>query len=232
MIARAYRKALITVGGNATLLRAMAFLWKAIPYRPRRGVTFLFIKAVLFEKRLLKIDEQTEITPIKDLGSLAYWGFPKVDLDRFILTVDGAVDRPLSLSWPEVQALPRTDRQVRMDCVGGFRNNSVMAGVPVEYLLDLAEVSPQARRVVFHCLDGYYVSLELEDLREGEAFLASTTNGEELSKFGFPLRLAMPGKYGYQWAKWVHRLEVVTDGRKGYWAQLGLPDRGDVGDVW
>ena len=44
--------------------------------------------------------------------------------------------------------------------------------------------------------------------------------------------MAIPGKYGYQWAKWVQRLEVVTDGRKGYWAELGLSDRGDVGDVW
>ena len=105
-------------------------------------------------------------------------------------------------------------------------------GVGVSQLLDMAGVSEQARRVVFHCLDGYYVSLEIKDLRDREAFLASTTNGEELPKFGFPLRLAMPRKYGYQWAKWVNRLEVVTDDRKGYWAKLGLPDRGDVGDVW
>ena len=53
-----------------------------------------------------------------------------------------------------------------------------------------------------------------------------------MPKFGFPLRLAMPGKYGYQWAKWIQRLEVVTDDRKGYWAELGLSDRGDVGDAW
>ena len=143
------------------MLRAMAFLWKAIPYKARRGVTFLFIKTVLFEKRLLKIEEQTEVTPIKDLGSLAYWGIPKVDLNSFLLTVDGAVDRPLSMSWQDLMALPRVKRQVRMDCVGGFRNNSIMAGVAVQHLLDLAGVSLQARRVVFHCLDGYYVSLEL-----------------------------------------------------------------------
>ncbi len=232
MIARAYRKALIAVSGNATVLRGMAFLWKAIPYKARRGVTALFIKTVLFEKRLLKIDDQNEITPIKDLGSLAYWGVPEVDLDSFRLTIDGAVDRTLSLSWQDLMALPRVERQVRMDCVGGFRNNSIMGGVAVQELLDRAGVSPKARRAVFHCLDGYYVSLELQDLGEREAFLAGTVNGEELPKFGYPLRLAIPGKYGYQWAKWVHRLEVVTDGRKGYWARLGLSDRGDVGDVW
>ena len=107
-----------------------------------------------------------------------------------------------------------------------------MAGVSVQHLLDQAGVSPQARRAVFHCLDGYYVSLELQDLREREAFLVHTTNGEKLPKFGYHLRLAVPGKYGYQWAKWVQRLEVATDGREGYWAELGLSDRGDVGDAW
>ena len=81
MIARVYRNALINMSGNATVLRAMAFLWKAIPYKPRRGVTFLFIKTVLLEKWLLKIEEQTEITPIEDLGSLVYWGVPEVALN-------------------------------------------------------------------------------------------------------------------------------------------------------
>ena len=232
MIARAYRKALITVVGNTTLLRFLAFLWKMIAFRARRGVTFLFIKTVLWEKRLIKIDEQTEITAIKELGSLAYWSFPTIDINDFHLIVDGAVGRPLSLSWPELKALHLVDRRVRMDCVGGFRNNTVMTGVSVSQLLDMAGVSERAQRVVFHCLDGYYVSLEIKDLRDKEAFLASTTNGEELPKFGFPLRLAIPRKYGYQWAEWVHRLEVVKDNRKGYWANLGLSDRGDVGDVW
>jgi hypothetical protein len=47
-----------------------------------------------------------------------------------------------------------------------------------------------------------------------------------------PLRLAIPGKYGYQWAKWVVRIELVADDRKGHWAKLGLPDRGDICDAW
>ena len=72
----------------------------------------------------------------------------------------------------------------------------------------------------------------MSDILEKDPFLAYAINGQEAPKFGFPLRLAIPGKYGYQWAKWVVRVELVTDQRKGYWAQLGLPDRGDVGDVW
>ena len=68
---------------------------------------------------MLKIDDQTETTVIKDPGSLAYWGFPKVDINTFSLTVDGAVDHTLSLSWPDLKALHLVNRQVRMDCVGG-----------------------------------------------------------------------------------------------------------------
>ena len=130
-----------------------------IPCRARRGVTFLFIKTVLWEKKMLKIDDQTAITLIKDLCSLAYWGFPKVDINTFSLTVDGAVESPLSLSWPDLQAMHLVNRQVRMDCVGGFRNTNVMTGVAISQLLDMAVVSEQARRAVCQCLDGYNVSL-------------------------------------------------------------------------
>jgi len=69
-------------------------------------------------------------------------------------------------------------------------------------------------------------------LLEREAFLAYTVNGERIPMYGYPLRLAIPGKYGYQWAKWVVRIELVADTRKGYWAHLGLPDRADLGEVW
>ena len=69
-------------------------------------------------------------------------------------------------------------------------------------------------------------------LLERDAFLAYSVNGEAVPKLGYPLRLAIPGSYGYQWAKWVVRIELVSDDRMGHWAKLGLPDRGDIGDAW
>ncbi len=132
----------------------------------------------------------------------------------------------------QLQALPGVSRQVRQDCVGGFRNNSIMTGVALQTLLDISGVDSDARRAVFHCADGYYSSLELNELLDREAFLAYEINHQKISQFGYPLRLVAPGKYGYQWAKWVRRIELVPDQRKGHWARLGLPDRGDVGDIW
>ena len=123
-------------------------------------------------------------------------------------------------------------REVRMDCVGGFRNKSIMDGIPLAILLERADLRPTARRAIFHCADGYYTSISLADLAERRAFLAHRVNGEAVGRPGYPLRLAVPGKYGYKWAKWLVRIELVADERKGYWERLGLPDRADVGDIW
>ena len=232
MIAYAFRRLIITVGNNRAVLRILYYIWRAFPYRPRRLVTALFIKSVLFQKRAFRVDRQNDITPMKLLGSLSFWGVPQVDLASYRLEVDGTVEKPTSFSLDQIRQLPTSAREVRMDCVGGFRNNTVMEGTSVQALLDRTGYLPETRRVVFHCADGYYVSIDSQELLERDAFIAYSVNGEAIPKFGYPLRLAVPGKYGYQWAKWLVRIELVSDERKGYWAQLGLPDRADVGDAW
>ena len=42
---------------------------------------------------------------------------------------------------------------------------------------------------------------------------------------GLGLRVA-PGKYGYKWAKWVVRIELVAGSPKGYWEQRGCQGHG------
>ncbi|MCH8224697.1 MAG: molybdopterin-dependent oxidoreductase [Chloroflexi bacterium] len=226
------RKAMITVGGSRTALRAMYYPWRVMPYPIRRGATALFITLVLAAKRLFRVDGQNELTPATLMGSLSFWGVPEIDLNQYSLTIDGAVAQARTLSIDQLRAQPSCSRLVRMDCVGGFRNNSIMDGVLLRQLLQESGVEPGARRAVFHCADGYRVALDLEDLLGKEAFLAYSFNGEETARFGFPLRLAIPGKYGYQWAKWVTRIELVAREPKGYWGNLGLPDRADIGDRW
>ena len=232
MIDQPFRKLIITVGGNRTLLRVLYYMWRAFPYSSRRWVTALFIKTVLLLKKVFRVDSQNDLTPINLLGYLSFWGVPKVDLSSYRLDVVGTVEEPKSLTFEQIKQLPSSARNVRMDCVGGFRNNTVMESVSLQAVLDLTGYRLETRRAVFHCADGYYVSIDIKELLERDAFLAYSVNGEAIPKFGYPLRLAVPGKYGYQWAKWVVRIELVADDRKGYWAQLGLPDRADIGDAW
>ena len=227
-----FRSLIIRVGSSRRGLRLFYYPWIVLPYPLRRIAAACFIVSVLLFKKLLRVERQNALTPMEKLGTLSFWGVPEVDLASYRLEVTGAVREPVSFSFDEIRALPWVSRQVRQDCVGGFRNNSVMEGVPLSTILERAGVLPVARRTVFHCADGYDSSIEITDLLERDAFLAYRVNGEAVPQFGYPLRLAIPGKYGYQWAKWIVNIELVTDRRKGYWARLGLPDRGDLGDFW
>ena len=105
--------------------------------------------------------------------------------------------------------------------VAGFNKASKSAGL-----------SPDANAAVFHCADEYITALQVSDLLSGNALMAYALNGKRVDRFGYPLRLAAPGMYGYKWAKWLIRIELVEDFPKGYWEKKGLPRRGKIGDVW
>ncbi|MCK5438511.1 MAG: molybdopterin-dependent oxidoreductase [Gemmatimonadetes bacterium] len=205
-------------------------IYMAVPPPLRRHVAAGYIRVTLFLKRVTRVEEQTELTPVGDAGTLSFWGVPEVDVATFSLSVEGAVERPRSFDHEELMALPSVDELVRMDCVGGFRNNTYMRGVRLDTLFETVGPAPGARRAVFHCADDYFESITLDDLRRHDAFLAYSVNGSAVPHLGYPLRLAIPGKYGYKWPKWVTRIEIVSDVRMGYWPERGLPDRGNVGD--
>ena len=212
-------------------LKLSYYVFIVLPYPLRRVAAAIFILAVLAMKKLTGVEHHNELTPLDEVGTLSFWGVPRVDAPT-TLTIDGEVGNPVELRYDVLLELPAVEREVRMDCVGGFRNNTVMKGVPMAHLFDLVEVRRSARRAVFHCADGYFESIPLLELLQHEAFLAYSVNGEHVARLGHPLRLAIPGKYGYKWPKWVERIELVGNERKGHWESKGLPDRANVGDVW
>ena len=212
------------------VLRTAHAIYMAVPPPLRRHVASVYIGFTLALKRVFRVEEQTQLTPLEDVGTLSFWGVPEVDIATFSLSVEGAVEHPRTFDHEELIALPSVDELVRMDCVGGFRNNTRMSGVRLDTLLDIVVPAPEAQRVVFHCADDYFESITLADLRDHDAFLAYSVNGGAVPHLGYPLRLAIPGKYGYKWPKWVTRIEIVADDRKGYWPDRGLPDRANVGD--
>jgi len=46
--------------------------------------------------------------------------------------------------------------------------------------------------------------------------------------YGFPLRLVVPGKYGYKSALWVTRLRFTVKKEMGFWEKRGFSDSADV----
>ena len=217
---------------NRILLKAIWVIWIALPYPVRKRVTTEGIRVLLVLKRAIGIFRQVELTPPGKIFTLSFWGDPHLDSEQFNLTtVEGRVARSLSISFGALKTYPVVDRQITMDCVGGLRNNMMMRGVSLAALLEPAEPRPDADTAIFHRADGYFTTHPLADLIETDALLAYEINGQEAPVHGFPLRLVAPKKYGYQWAKWVVKVEPASGSPLGYWEQRGLPNRAWVGDI-
>lgn len=160
---------------------------------------------------------------------LHYGTVPSVDLARWRFSVTGRVDQLLSLTWDDLQALPRRETVCDIHCVTRWsRYDNVFEGVPVQSLLQMARVSPSARYVLVHAEQDYTTNLPLADLDRPENLLALRHNGEALTpEHGGPVRLLVPHLYLWKSAKWVTGLELLAEDEPGFWEQNGYHMRGN-----
>ncbi len=149
---------------------------------------------------------------------------PAIDPVTYRLTIDGEVNRPLSLSMTDLQKLPFTDMVIRHVCVEGWAAIVQWGGVRLRDLMAIAQPSAQAKYVYFYSADGYYESWDLDSVMHPQTLMAYQKNGQPLEiDYGAPLRLASPIKLGYKLSKWVTRIELtsVLGQKRGYWEDLG-----------
>lgn len=162
---------------------------------------------------------------------------PAVDPATWVLKVTGMVDREVELSFSELLAKPLVERHVTIACVsnnvgGDLIGNARWLGWPVRELLALAGPRPGADMVLSRSADGWTAGTPLEVLSDGrDALLAIGMNGEPLPlEHGFPVRLVVPGLYGYVSAtKWVTQLKVTRFADDvAYWTPRGWSERGPI----
>jgi DMSO/TMAO reductase YedYZ molybdopterin-dependent catalytic subunit len=167
----------------------------------------------------------------------AYAALLAKDFADWRLKVDGLVAQPLELSLAQLRAMPARTQITRHDCVEGWSAIGQWKGVRLSYLLNLAQMKPQARFVVFHCLDRmdkndesslYYESVDLDDALHEQTILAWELNGKPVPvENGAPLRARIERQLGYKHAKYLHRVELVGDleeiagGQGGFWEDRG-----------
>ncbi len=162
---------------------------------------------------------------------------PRLDAGTWSLTIDGMVERPLTLTYEELLAMPLTERYVTIACVsnevgGRLVGNAKWTGVPLRDLLDRVGVRPGASQVVGRSFDGWtagFPTLWLEGEGAG-ALVAVGMNGRPLNAdHGFPARLIVPGLFGYVSAtKWLTNIELTTLDFDGYWVPLGWAKNGPI----
>jgi DMSO/TMAO reductase YedYZ molybdopterin-dependent catalytic subunit len=160
---------------------------------------------------------------------LHYGTVPSVDLRTWRFEVGGAVERPLSLSWDEIVALPMRETACDIHCVTRWsRYDNAFEGVPVELLLRRAAVKPDAAFVLVRAEQGFTTNLPLEDLDRPANLLALRHNGEPLPpEHGGPVRLLVPHLYFWKSAKWVTGFELLVEDSPGFWERNGYHMRGD-----
>ncbi len=178
------------------------------------------------------------ITPNRDFYRIdTALTVPAVDPDTWLLKVTGMVDRDVQLTFADLMAKPLTERHITIACVsnnvgGNLIGNARWLGWPVRDLLALAGPQPGADMVLSRSTDGWTAGTPLEVLTDNRhALLAVGMNGEPLPlEHGFPVRLVVPGLYGYVSAtKWLTELKVTRFADDaGYWTPRGWSERGPI----
>jgi DMSO/TMAO reductase YedYZ molybdopterin-dependent catalytic subunit len=155
---------------------------------------------------------------------------PEVDVRTWRLTVAGSVDRPMTLSFDDLLTRPLVERDITLACVsnevgGPYVGNARWLGVSLAELLNDAGVRPGSNQLVSRSVDGFTAGTPMRLVLDGrDAMLALAMNGEPLPmEHGFPVRMVVPGLYGYESAtKWLSELEPTTyDAYDAYWVQRG-----------
>ena len=166
----------------------------------------------------------TEKWPVLHAGSV-----PSTDLATWDFRVWGQVEKPLTLSWNEFDALPKSENVQDIHCVTRWsRFDTRFRGVHWRELAKLVKPKPTANFVIAHCEQGYTANVPIEFLEDDLALLATEADGEPLEPdHGWPLRLVIPGKYFWKSAKWLRGIELSSIDKPGFWERYGYHNDAD-----
>jgi DMSO/TMAO reductase YedYZ molybdopterin-dependent catalytic subunit len=162
---------------------------------------------------------------------------PRIDPSTWTLRITGMVANEIELTFADLLALPLEESTTTLTCVsnpvgGGLIGNATWLGYPLRLLLARAKPLPGADMVLSRSQDGWTASTPLEVLTDDRnAILAVGMNGVPLPlEHGYPVRMVVPGLYGYVSAtKWVVELNVTRfDRETAYWTSRGWSERGPV----
>lgn len=162
---------------------------------------------------------------------------PQIDPAEWSLRIHGLVEQEVVITWDELLALPLEESTTTLACVsnevgGTLIGNALWLGYPIRELLARARPAANADMVLSRSIDGFTASTPIEALTDDRnAIFAVGMNGTPLpAEHGFPVRMVVPGLYGYVSAtKWVTELEVTRfDSARAYWTDRGWSELGPV----
>jgi DMSO/TMAO reductase YedYZ molybdopterin-dependent catalytic subunit len=162
---------------------------------------------------------------------------PAVDATGWKLRVHGMVDREITIDYQQLTARPLIERDITLACVsnevgGHYIGNARWVGARLKDLLDEAGVQRGATQIVSRSTDGFTVGTPTAVAMDGrDSMLAVAMNGEPLPlAHGFPVRMIVPGLYGYVSAtKWIIDIELTTfQAYSAYWIHRGWAQQAPI----
>ena len=165
----------------------------------------------------------------KGFPVLAFGPTPHVDKEEWRLEVFGLVGQKLSWNWEEFLKLPMTDMTADIHCVTKWSKfDSKWRGVSMDVIMEMAQLKDNVTGLVAHSYDGYTTNLPLEDIKNGQAMVATEyDSGEIEAEHGGPARLLVPHLYFWKSAKWLKGLEFTDHDEPGFWETRGYHNYGD-----
>jgi DMSO/TMAO reductase YedYZ molybdopterin-dependent catalytic subunit len=163
----------------------------------------------------------------KDFPVLSAGPTPRVDLDDWELRVTTETGDVHRWDWAALQALPQDEPTVDLHCVTRWSKLATpWRGVSLDTLL--ADVETAADFVLIESYGGYTTNVPLEDLVDGQAWIAHEYDGAPLAAaHGGPARLLVPHLYLWKSAKWVRGLTLSLEDEPGFWETAGYHNYGD-----
>jgi DMSO/TMAO reductase YedYZ molybdopterin-dependent catalytic subunit len=160
----------------------------------------------------------TEKWPVLDLGNK-----PLLRKDDWQLDIDGACEHPASLRWEDFMALEQTRDVSDFHCVTAWSKLDISwVGVRFRDLMELVVPRDDARYVMCHAYDGYTTNVELVECMKPDVLLVHSADGQPLPlEHGGPVRMITPQLYAWKGAKWIRRIELMTEDRLGFWEERG-----------
>lgn len=161
---------------------------------------------------------------------------PAIDPETHRIRVTGLVERELDLSFLDLLERDLVEVPITIACVsnevgGTLVGNARWLGVPLAELLEEAGVRPEAEQLVGESVDGFTAGFPVELALDGrDALVAVGMDGEPLPReHGFPVRLVVPGVYGYVSAtKWLSEIRLATWEEEGFWIPRGWSRLGPI----
>ena len=164
--------------------------------------------------------------PVLDLGVQ-----PAIPLPEWTLTLDGLVEKPVTLDWAAFNALPQVTDVSDFHCVTTWsKYDCRWDGVAFTTLFELVQPKPETKFVYFTSYDGYSTNVPLEHCLDDDVLVATQFNGAPVSReHGGPARVIIPKLYAWKGAKFVKTITFLAEDRLGFWEVRGYHA---IGDPW